>query len=224
MFEMAKTLIVVYKDEMLVNQLKKLIETKDDIDEDKVLGTRDGSINVVAWNEKVWLGNKKAGNIKDKVLFLGDIKGTDKLIPVVDVKFNEYGVAFGWAGNQAILYTDLKMLSNRDEYKALIEEIAKLPIPDMIKKPINIRIGEADSTQKDQVENAEISEDKKKTAFLKKAKDAVKKGVDVAGKASSKAAIKAEDLLRDRSTVKRQMLFYGIVNLYNDGLDKFMNL
>lgn len=70
MFGMPKTLIVVYKDEMLMNQLKKLVETNDD------------SINIVSWTEKVWLGNKKAGNIKDKVLFLGEIKGTDKLIPV----------------------------------------------------------------------------------------------------------------------------------------------
>jgi len=29
MFEIAKTLIVVYKDEMLMNQLKKMVETND---------------------------------------------------------------------------------------------------------------------------------------------------------------------------------------------------
>ena len=46
------------------------------------MSTTDDSINIVSWTEKVWLGNKKAGNIKDKVLFLGEIKGTDKLIPV----------------------------------------------------------------------------------------------------------------------------------------------
>ena len=81
MFGMAKTLIVVYKDEMVVNQLKKMVETHDD-KEEGIIGTRDDSVNVVAWTEKVWLNNKKAGNITDKVLFLGDISGTDKLIPV----------------------------------------------------------------------------------------------------------------------------------------------
>ena len=79
-----QTLIVVYKDEMLANQIKKLIETKDDA-EGAVTGTRDNSINVVTWTEKVWLANKKAGNITSKVLFLGDIKGVDALIPVIDV-------------------------------------------------------------------------------------------------------------------------------------------
>lgn len=85
MFGMSKTLIVVYKDEMVVNQLKKMVETHDD-KEEGIIGTRDDSVNVVAWTEKVWLNNKKAGNITDKVLFLGDISGTDKLIPVLDIK------------------------------------------------------------------------------------------------------------------------------------------
>ena len=101
MFETKKTLIVVYKDELLMNQLKKMIETHDDSG-DSVVGTRDDSINVVSWTEKVWLGNKKAGNIQGKILFLGDIKGTDKLIPVLDVKFDDHGVKYGWAGNQAV--------------------------------------------------------------------------------------------------------------------------
>lgn len=82
MFTMPKTLIVIYKDEMLMNQLKKLVETNDDSESGDIVGTTDDSINIVSWTEKVWLGNKKAGNIKDKVLFLGEIKGTDKLIPV----------------------------------------------------------------------------------------------------------------------------------------------
>lgn len=97
MFEMSKTLIVVYRDEMLVNQLKKMIEKKNDIAEETVVGTKDGFINIVSWREKVWISNKQAGNIKDKVLFLDDIKGTDKLIPVIDVKFDDCGVRFGWA-------------------------------------------------------------------------------------------------------------------------------
>ena len=48
MLETKKTLIVVYKDELLMNQLKKMIETHDDA-ENEVVGTRDNSINVVSW-------------------------------------------------------------------------------------------------------------------------------------------------------------------------------
>ena len=42
------TLIVVYKDELLTNQLKKYVETNDDIDEENVVGTKDGSVKIVA--------------------------------------------------------------------------------------------------------------------------------------------------------------------------------
>ena len=140
MFGLEKTLIVVYKDEMLMNQLKKLVETHDTVNSDRVSGTVREPFNIVAWTEKVWLGNKKAGNIKDKVLFLGDIKGTDKLIPVIDVVFDNYGVKYGWAGNQAILYSESKDLNDREAYISFLNTIAELPIPEMIKKPQNIKI------------------------------------------------------------------------------------
>ena len=140
MFGMAKTLIVVYKDEMLMNQLKKMVETKDDGGDEQIVGTRDVCINIVAWTEKVWLGNKKAGNIKDKVLFLGDIKGTNALIPVVDVKFDDCGVKYGWAGNQAVLFVDPKVISVKEDYLAFMKKLAELPVPEMIKKPKNAKV------------------------------------------------------------------------------------
>ena len=66
-----KNLIIVYKDELHLNQLKKLIETDDDSEE--LVGTTDDSIKIISWDEKTWTHNKKAGNINDKVLFLGSI-------------------------------------------------------------------------------------------------------------------------------------------------------
>ncbi len=223
-----KTLIVVYKDEMLMNQLKKLVETNDDNAEGQVVGTTDGSINIVSWEEKVWLNNKKAGNIKDKVLFLGDIKGTDKLIPVIDVKFDECGVKYGWAGNQAVLYADAKALNSRDMYSAFVERIKDYPVPDMIKKPLNLNFDEVENEEKESsnkaVDSTNEGKDKKKAvALLHKAKEAIAVGADVVGKTGNALAVKAEDVLRDRNAVKRQMLFFGLVNLYRDGLETFVN-
>ena len=85
-FNEPQTLIVVCKDEMLINQLRKMVETKDDEGEESIVGTRDGSVKIVAWTEKIWLEQKKAGNIEAKVLLIGDIKGVDRLIPVLDIK------------------------------------------------------------------------------------------------------------------------------------------
>lgn len=225
MFGIPKTLIVVYKDEMLMNQLKKLVETNDASESGDIVGTTDDSINIVSWTEKVWIGNKKAGNIKDKVLFLGEIKGTDKLIPVIDVVFDDCGVKFGWAGNQAILYSEIKALNDRDAYISFLGKLAKLPIPEMIKKPQNIKI-DAQNVEKNEIstESVEEKETKKGSAFLRKAKKALATGAETVGKAGSIVVDKASDVFRNRNAVKRQQLFYGIVNFYNNGLEQFMNM
>jgi hypothetical protein len=231
MFETKKTLIVVYKDELLMNQLKKMIETHDDSG-DSVVGTRDDSINAVSWAEKVWLGNKKAGNIQGKILFLGDIKGTDKLIPVLDVKFDDYGVKYGWAGNQAVLYADPKLLADRQAYDGFLEALSEMPVPDFLKtlKEDVVSTGdgaETEETEK-QVEGDAAPEDSeenkpKKPKLLKVAQKAIATGAEAVGKVGSQVATKSEELFRNKSLMKRQMLFYGVIHLYNDGLEKFMN-
>lgn len=220
MFTASKPLIIVYKDEMILNQLKKLVESKDDTSE-KIVGSKDGSINIVAWTEKVWLANKKPGNIQGKILFINDIKGTDKLIPVLDVKFNEYGIRYGWAGNQAILYVNSKELIERSSYLNFISELSKLPIPEMYKQPKNTKIKVIDENREDL--QSEQQDNDCKNLFLK-AKEQLAKGVNQIEKAGIKVAMNAEDYLRDKNYLVTQMLFYGIVHLYNDGLDEFMNM
>ncbi len=227
MFGLEKTLIVVYKDEMLMNQLKKLVETHDTVNSDRVSGTVREPFNIVAWTEKVWLGNKKAGNIKDKVLFLGDIKGTDKLIPVIDVVFDNYGVKYGWAGNQAILYSESKALNDREAYISFLNTIAELPIPEMIKKPQNIKIEAVhDKNEETDIQTEALipADNKKGPVLFAKAKNAIAAGLEHAEKFGNKVTDKAGDILRDKNAVRRQQLFYGVINLCTDGLDKFMNM
>ena len=94
------TLIVAYKDELLVNQLKKLVDEKNKKNEEGP------QIKIVAWTEKVWKDQKKTGTIANKVLFLGSIEGVKDLTPIIDVKFDKHGVKYGWAGSQAVLLAD----------------------------------------------------------------------------------------------------------------------
>ena len=189
------TLIVVYKDELLVNQIKKLVETKDDENTDTAVGTKDGTVSIVSWTEKVWLEQKKAGNINNKVLFIGDIKGTDKLTPIIDVQFDEYGVRYGWAGNQAIIFIDPKAIKDKAEYDAFFDKLCSLPVPDAIK-----------------VSQAAPEAPEKHPAGIK----------GFFGNLSANAAVIAHDVFRDKSMVRRQMLFYGIINLYTNHLETFM--
>ena len=238
MFEAKKTLIVVYKDELLMNQLKKMVETRDD-NEHGTIGTRDDSINIVSWTEKVWLGNKKAGNIQGKILFLGEIKGTDKLIPVIDVQFDECGVKFGWAGNQAVVYADSKVLTTRKDYDAFLEKLSALPVPSFLKatKENIAATGTGQNAElvvelptEDALENADaetvMADEKKhkKADVLKGVKKAFSTGADAIEKIGTQVASKSEEVFRNKSLMKRQMLFYGVVSLYNDGLEKFMNM
>lgn len=223
MFDTKKTLIVVYKDELLMNQLKKMIETNDD-DEDGIVGTKDDSINVVSWTEKVWLGNKKAGNIQGKILFLGDIKGTDKLIPVLDVKFDDCGVKYGWAGNQAVLYVEPDALISREGYDEFLKKLSDLPVPSFLKTMKEEIVTTAGEESVVQTENQDDFEEKKKTpAFLNAAIKVFESGADAIEKVGKQVAVKSEEIFRNKSLMKRQMLFYGAVHLYTDGLENFMN-
>ena len=239
MFGTKKTLIVVYKDELLMNQLKKMVETHDD-SEDQVVGTRDDTINVVSWTEKVWLGNKKAGNIQGKILFLGEIKGTDKLIPVIDVQFDEFGAKYGWAGNQAVVYADPKVLTARADYDAFLKKLSSLPVPEFLKtiaeseEPSDVG-NEADSEvfpDSDPESNSEqaISEItepeegvRRKIDLFKPIRKVVSSGADAIETMGSHIVSKSEELFRDKALMKRQLMFYGVINLYNDGLERFMN-
>ena len=216
-----------------MNQLKKMVETHDD--GESVVGTRDDSINIVSWTEKVWLGNKKAGNIQGKILFLGDVKGTDKLIPVIDVKFSDCGVKYGWAGNQAVLYADTRQLADRNDYDEFLRKLSELPVPDFLKtlkenvvEPAEDEIVEEiieDTAENTVEESGSTGAGKKeKINILKFAKKAIGDGAEVAGKVGSQVILKSEELFRNKNLMKRQMLFYGVVHLYNDGLENFMSM
>lgn len=231
MFETKKTLIVVYKDELLMNQLKKMVETHDDNDEG-IVGTRDDSINIISWTEKVWNGNKKAGNIQGKILFLGDIKSTDKLIPVLDVKFDDCGVKYGWAGNQAVLFADPKILSDRQAYDEFLGKLSELPVPDFLKsmKDNVVSTGtDSESETAEEMQGIEVlGEDGKASnpqvsKLFKAAQKAIESGAEVVEKAGTQVVARSEELFRNKKLMKRQMLFYGVIHLYNDGLEEFMN-
>lgn len=227
MYYEPKTLIIVYKDEMLANQMKKMIETKDDI-EDTVTGTVDNSINVVVWTEKVWLANKKAGNITSKVLFIGNIKGVDALIPVIDVKFDRHGTRFGWAGNQAVIYASPNEIKSIENFRAFHEELSALPVPQMVKDalkpsttPVTETIAENDASITD-----EPADPHGKKGFFTKGKKFAKKVGETIGDAfvdvSEKAMAFSEENFRNKKAMERQMLFFGVVSMYNKGLEAFM--
>ena len=230
-FETKKTLIVVYKDELLMNQLRKMIETSDDTDE-VIIGTKDKSINIVSWTEQVWLDNKKGGNIQSKILFLGDIKGTDELIPVLDIKFDNYGVKYGFAGNQAVLFADTKALMNRKKYDEFLSKLGEMPVPEFLKPKKDDVVSDGKELASDEttdMKEAGLTEFEKAklrkradNAFLP-AQKAMENGAEIINRAGNQLLAFTEELFRDKNLMKRQMLIYGVVHLYTNELDGFIN-
>lgn len=223
MFFEQKTLIVVYKDELVLNQLKKLVETKSDDEKDG-----ENPLHIVAWTEKVWKDQKKAGNISNKVLFLGNIKDTDKLIPVIDVQYSEYGITYGWAGNQLILYADPKELAKAEDYNAFIRKLSEYPLPEILKsdmkpteKERRQKNEEPEETETPSVQSGEEKPDFRHTVrdvFCKIKKTAASALADVGNSISQTK----EKLTTDWNKIQRQQLYYGVMKLYENDLYKYI--
>ena len=58
---------------------------------------------------------------------------------------------------------------------------------------------------------------------MKKAKDSIEDGAEAAAKFGLSTADKAE-LLLNKKHIQSQMMFYGVVKLYLEGLEAFMNI
>ena len=220
MFGNEKTLIVVYKDEMVLNQFKKLAESRN---RDQEYLANHPELNIIAWNEKTWLNNKKAGNIRGKILYLGQLKGTKELIPVIDIKFQKYGVCFGWAGNQAVLYGNRKNFKTKEEYLEFVSALNECSVPESIKEPINATFGEEnDSEMQTDEEVVEPIETENKKGLFSKLKNGIGKGITLAKEKSSDLIDGWDNLTRSKKAVVRQMLFFGVDNIFKDGLDEFV--
>ena len=193
-----QTLIVVYKnrDEMAINQLRKLLETDDD-HEDRIVGVEDGSVEIVPWTEKVWIQNKEAGTIKSKVLLIDDIKGSDQLSPIMDIKYDKYGIIYGWAGSQALLTIDENALKKKENYEKFLAEL------------------------RTKVKNGVTKKEKK----LGLNKRTVGKGLATAFLPfvwPAFAASLIKDGFDDGKIVRQQMLMLGMNELYYNHLDQFL--
>lgn len=193
-----QTLIAVYrdKDEMAINQLRKLLETNDDQD-DRIVGVEDGSVQIVPWTEKVWLQNKEGGTIKSKVLLIDGIKGIEQLIPLIDVKYDQFGIIYGWAGSQAILSINEKALKKKAIYEDFLAELRKMANNTVAKKQKKLGL------------NGRTIGKGLATAFL-----------PVVWPAFAISLIK--DGFDDGKVVRQQMLMHGINELYYNHLDQFM--
>ena len=213
MFDEPKKLLVVYKDkdEIALNQLKKMVDTNDDSVEGTIVGTEDGTVKIVAWNEKTWIDNKKAGNVgdlDDKILFLGNIKGVDKLIPTLDIKFDKYGVKYGFSGKQAVIIINSSGVSKKEDYVAFVEELKTV-----CDAKVNDRWFKGG--EKPKVEGKKVA-----PIGVALAVQAIAGGIIGVGVGAITAVTTIA--FGDAKVTRQQQLLYGVANLYLNDLDSFM--
>ena len=130
-------LIIVCKSKFLSEEMSKLIDMDDDIDRETVVGTKDGTVHTIVWNEATWEAYRDKLTGDDKVLIFGKVK---KIHPLTSeqIRFNEFGVKYGWNGNIAMIEADPKSLSKAKDYNDFLSVINDLQISEKLKKNVKL--------------------------------------------------------------------------------------
>lgn len=101
---MKKQLIIVANEEYLkyATYLQGLVSSIDD-EGDKQVGTKDGAVSVVIWDEEHHKANSKSLASGNNVVFFGDSEYIHKNCSEINVKLSKFGMTYGWLGNHANL-------------------------------------------------------------------------------------------------------------------------
>ncbi|MBR2644583.1 MAG: hypothetical protein IKD54_04755 [Clostridia bacterium] len=134
-----RNLAFVTKDELLFQQLKKLVETDDD-EAEVVIGTKDGTVRLVRWEEQKWLYRSRTDTVDTKVLVIGDCKGADSGVKLMNAIYDQYGIRYGWIGNCAYVHADLRRIRAKGVYDAFLRELREMPAPEIIKEDKKLRL------------------------------------------------------------------------------------
>ena len=117
----SKKLIIVCdeKTETYANYLRQLISTNDDKD-GEVVGVADGTVDAAVWLEKDYLANKAQISSNEHILFIGDSKTSKSESSSMIIKFEKYGMKYGWLGKRGMMLVDDEMM-DPDQYDQFIE-------------------------------------------------------------------------------------------------------
>ena len=103
------------KENVYAELLSSLISLKnDDRENNKIIGIKDGSIEAVVWDEKIYNDNKAQLGSNTKLVFVGKNKSSEKFIPSIrfDKGMKMYGINVGCLVNKAVVFTQPNILLN----------------------------------------------------------------------------------------------------------------
>lgn len=179
-----KKLIIVVDDKSIVygELLSALVTMKDD-SADSVIGVKDGSVETVIWNEKIYTDNQAQLGSNNKIVFLGrfDIAKSVGANINCQNEFSPYGICYGYVSNKAVVYVDNTSLSgNKELYDEFYEKYSAF----MKFIGTDFAIGQIKDKVEIKTENVHESE-KERGAFAKKAFGVFHKIDQMAAKAIS---------------------------------------
>ena len=116
----SKPLIIVCDDDEreYAKFLMQLISLTDDED-GKIIGIKDGSVSATIFSTKQYQDSIASISSEQHVLFVGDNKEIKKSRPYIPLKYNQYGMSFGWVGKYGFIDVD-KALLEKKEYAEFI--------------------------------------------------------------------------------------------------------
>lgn len=125
---MKKQLVIVANEKYLkyATYLQGLISSIDD-EEDRQVGTEDGVVSAVIWDEEHHKANSKSLASGNSVVFFGDSEYVRKNCSEINTKFSKFGMTYGWLGNHANLRVANDALNedNAADFYQLAEEYGK---------------------------------------------------------------------------------------------------
>lgn len=133
-----RNMAVVTQDDLLYEMLVKLTETADD-GEDGIVGTRDGSVRLMHWDEKKYEFRTKDGGAGCPVLIVGR-KASDMGVRLMDVLFDRYGVRCGVLGSTAYITADLRRIRAKGVYDEFLKELRAMPLPESLTADKKLRL------------------------------------------------------------------------------------
>ena len=188
------------------NYLRQLVSMKDDT-ADEIVGVKDGTVEVAVWLEKDYVANMATISSKEHILFVGENKVSKKETPSMSVKFDKFGMKYGWLGKRAMMMVS-DSIKDKETYDQFIEfcQAYEQKIEAMSLERVCIY------EEKNETEKGVVALMKNKAATL--AQLVVNPGVF--------GAVAGINMLKDRKKLRDQQYRALTAILYTDGLTEFL--
>lgn len=188
---------------------------------DEIVGVKDGEVAAQVWTQKEYESNAVQISSEQYILFVGNSKLMKSKREHMLIKFEKFGMKYGWLGKQAFLFVDEDV--KNDEYKEFIE-YARNYNPEMkalIDKEQDVNQGNEDE------KIIEFKGDTFEGNVIEIGKEKVKVAANVVGKFVGDAVKKANESItnmQNSKSIKAQQYGCAVLLMYLNDLSEFLGL